>query len=345
MIFINDIGKRFGTRNKLFINTKIFESISIMGTIVNDGLKSPDNCGGVAERKALAQIKGFAESIERRSLAIHSKQLDTLINGFDLINNEIVKVKESLTRYSLMKPYVDTTGTAVHTNSNLAKFNAVAELLEKNAVFLFWYGKDRLKFETTTKNAYAECLKKQGYDIHYFLMKEFSPLNIVIVLAINFESTLKYKFGVGSSLNLNDAILKATSEAYFLGNYYEDLLYSKEKQYSTSEELDKFFDEETLCFIRKIINEKSVQINNFNVIDETKSNDLYTNLPSWISQLIICILPQEINKRFIVVKAISDDLYGHIPKKEYLDLTKTINKQTINLTSDELEIIPDCPIV
>ncbi|QDQ01665.1 hypothetical protein FOH38_14925 [Lysinibacillus fusiformis] len=346
MIFITEVGKRFGITKKKFINELMHESVSKIGAIVNNGYKSPTNCGGVAENKRVAQIKGLAESIERRALAINNYEECSTVQAFDLINKRVEEVKNSSIRYSLIEPYVDTTGTAAHVNSNLAISNAVSELLEKNAVFLFWYGERGIKFESSFKTVYTTYLEKQGYEVHFFLIKEFLPLKIVITLAVSSDNPLKYKFGLGSALLLNDAIMKSTSEAYLLGNYYETLLYNFLKGYSNSEELYKFSDEHTLHHILNLIKVPTIkQKNIFIKEDITNYEELYSMLPFWIEQLLICILPQKISDKFIVVKAVSNQLYNHIPKKEYINLNKLINKKTINLTLDEFEIIPDCPIV
>ncbi|MEC1302876.1 YcaO-like family protein [Lysinibacillus capsici] len=346
MIFITDLGKRFGTIKKIFINEQIHESISIIGSIVHNGYRSPTNCGGVAENKKIAQIKGLAESIERRSLGINSSEESSTVQAFNLINREIEEVKVSLIRYSSVEPYVDTTGTAAHVNSNLAIFNAVSEILEKNAVFLFWYGKRGRKFKSSFKTIYTTYLEKQGYEVHFFLIEEFLPLNIVITIAISSKNSLNYKFGIGSALLLNEAILKSTSEAYLLGNYYESLYYSFLNGYSYSDDLDKFFDKKTLDYVFNLIKAPTIKQESISTKNNILNNEeFYNMLPSWIIQLLICILPQKINQKFIVVKVVSNQLYNHIPKKDYLDLNKPINRQTINLHPDQLEIIPDCPIV
>lgn len=346
MIFITEDKKRFGTRKKIFVNERIHESMSIIGAIVNNGYKTPTNCGGVAENKKLAQIKSLAESIERRALGINNYEECSTIQAFDLINKKVEEVKASSIRYSLVEPYVDTTGTAAHTISNKAIFNAVSELFEKNAVFLFWYGRRGIKFESSFSTVYTTYLQKQGYEVHFFLIKEFLPLKIVITLAVSSDNSLNYKFGIGSALLLNDAIMKSTSEAYLLGNYYESLLYSFLKGYSYSEELDKFFDKQTLGYVINLLKVPTIkQESILTKKDIINNEEFYSMLPSWIKQLLICILPQKINEKFIVVKAISSQLYNHIPKKEYLNLNKPINRQTINITPDEFEIIPNCPIV
>jgi len=346
MIFITEDKKRFGTRKKKFINEQMHESISVIGAIVNNGYKSPTNCGGVAENKKLAQIKSLAESIERRALGINNYEEWSTIKAFDLINKKVEEVKATSILYSLVEPYADTTGTAAHTISNKAIFNAVTELLEKNAVFLFWYGKRGIKFESNVNTIYTTYLQKQGYEIHFFLINEFSPLSVVITLAVSSDNPLNYKFGIGSGLLLSDAIMKSTSEAYLLGNYYESLLYTFINGFSYSEELDKFYDKDTLQYISSLIkvptiSRESISVKEGNITYE----ELYSMLPSWIEQLLICILPQKINDKFIVVKAISSQLYNHIPKKEYLNLSKSINIKTINITPDEFEKIPNCPIV
>lgn len=143
------------------------ESVSKIGAIVNNGYKSPTNCGGVAENKRVAQIKGLAESIERRALAINNYEECSTVQAFDLINKRVEEVKNSSIRYSLIEPYVDTTGTAAHVNSNLAISNAVSELLEK-MLFLFWYGERGIKFESSFKTVYTTYLEKQGYEVHFF---------------------------------------------------------------------------------------------------------------------------------------------------------------------------------
>ncbi|MFO1441770.1 YcaO-like family protein [Bacillus sp. Bva_UNVM-123] len=349
MIFIKDKGSRFGYSNKAFLNTPIFNSASVIGTFINDGYMGPTNCGAVSTNKNLAQKKAFSESLERRALALNYgniKENNNMIHAFDLIQNKPTLIPECLTKYSLVEPFVDTTGTATHRNPLKAKINAISELLEKNAIFLFWYGKKFVRYNEKVDSIYKDHLINQGYSVYFFLVTEFFPLQVVITIAYSEFNPLKFKFGIGSSLSLIKAIEKSLSETYLLGSYYEIKYYDKLKGYvSNDNEIDIFFNPDILEYLKSILDAPVEHVGNSYLSLNEDYPDYYLHLPNWIKSLKIMILPQLIKKELVVVKVISDELYNHVPKKNYLDLNRVINRRTICLTEEKLAIIPECPIV
>nr|WP_275433814.1 YcaO-like family protein [Priestia flexa] len=250
------------------------------------------------------------------------------------------------TRLSLTPPFVDTTGTAAHPISNNAVFNAVSELIEKNSIFLFWYGKMGRKVNNIYPCFYSNYLIKQGYKLHHFLIDYFMPFKVIITIALSEKTPLKFKFGIGSSLDFKSAIHKSLAETYLLGSYYEVLYYNTKNQHydiEEQEEIEKFNDKEILNYIYKIINNCNI----YNIQNEKSFNieKLYKNLPIWIKQLLIVNLPQFLREDLIVVKAFSPQLLNCIPKKSHIDINVEINKQTLDLKKQDLANIPDCPII
>ncbi|GJM78154.1 hypothetical protein HMSSN139_06500 [Paenibacillus sp. HMSSN-139] len=51
-------------------------------------------------------------------------------------------------------------------------------------------------------------LEKQGYKVTFILIDYFFPLKVVVTFAYSEEVDLRYKFGIGSSLNIIHAIEK-----------------------------------------------------------------------------------------------------------------------------------------
>ncbi|MFC0416984.1 YcaO-like family protein [Cytobacillus solani] len=355
MIFEISKGDRYGFTNKKFINKKLYQAKSLIGTFVDkDGYMAPYHCGAVSEEKGLSVKKAFSESIERRALMKGAKELKgdgTKSIVYDILRKEVQTLPIEYTKYRETPPHIDTTGTATHSNGKIAVFNAVSELLEKNSVFLLWYGKDTKKIKHNQfSSIYKDYLLFENSGIHLFLQSTFFPLFIVVAI-IKCDprySLLKYKFGVGSSFNLDEAINKALSEAYFLGKYNEHVYFFNKYQEYDDIALTFQFEEETQNYIEDFIHleeTSSTIYTNFDLSAKEKLGYVVNNLPKWIKDLKVSILLQSVDNNLIIAKVYSESLYTHIPIKKYIDLNKDINKKYLKLKEEDFSIVPDCPII
>lgn len=352
MIFERKKGVRFGSNDKLFLSERFYIFRSKINTLIDlEGYMGPVNCGSISSNKKLSIIKGFSESVERRAIAFGAKKLKETpdyASAYNFVNNEMATIPISQTKYRRYPPYIDTTGSAAHSNANQSINTAITELLEKNAVFLLWYGMVGTRIKSSVPSPYKEYLEKQGYEITHFLIDYFKPLKVVVTVSYSESTYLKYKFGVGSSIDIMEAIEKSLSEACQIGTFYESILFNQKFGFYDNE-LDELLswneDENTLEYLKELkrlpYTPHEYKDINSNRIDIGLLKEM---IPDWVNELLVFVLPQKIKSELLVVKTYSEQLYNHIPKKQYIDLNKPINKQTIDLNLVDLKRIPDCPI-
>lgn len=350
----------FGYKDKIFVSHRIYTAISKVGNFVDEeGNMGPVDCGSVSSNKNLSLIKAFSESLERRAITLGAKNLymvkgERLTDSFDLITKKKVKIPNKYMTYNNEFPIVDTTGTAAHIISKEASFNAVSELLEKNAVFLFWYGGFGKKIPIQGKSVFIDYYMKVNFTINLFLVEYFNPLKIIIAImqTNDLSRPIQYHFGVGSDLNIDEAIDKALAEAYMLGGYY-DYLFLK-RSYIENREHNNYDshviklqqDSSVIEHLNNLIQYKD-SLPDFTFADnqEDRLNLLIKNFPKWITDLYLTVLPQGVNKNIIVAKVFSTCLFSSVPIKQNLNLDININKNTLQITQEQLSKLPDCPIV
>lgn len=351
MILEINKSKRYGFKNCLFINKRIYTAVSKIGNFIDDeGYMGPVSCGSVALNKSEAMIKAFSESIERRATTIGAKDRgNEKALTFDLINKTVSSINQNLTRIN-MNPYIDTTGSASHVDSSIAVFKAISELLEKNAVLLFWYGKKAYKLKFQVSSVYLDRLCSFDSTVNLYVQDSFLPLLVVICVAKNRRHDLEYRFGVGSDFDLNMAIEKSLAEAFFLGQYYELVFQNKEIVGEAYEDsvihLQK--DPEVLEYLESFPDLKTFDLDNNltpQIEPSMKIDYLISRLPVWITDLHISVLQQVVFPRLITVKAFSHDLISHVPQKTLININTTICKQGLRLSESDLIKIPDCPII
>ncbi|MGM7700511.1 YcaO-like family protein [Pseudalkalibacillus sp. Hm43] len=373
MIFQKNRGEIYGYKTRSFQTTEpLVQAYSrIPNFLDKDGYTGPIECGGIDRSTSLAVKKAFSESVERRAVTIGAKvasKQDPLYDrlpkrtfgindfeeysfSFDLINKCPALIPKATTSFRSEKPFiVDTTGTAAHSSTEMATLYAVKELLEKNALFSFWYGKKGERLDHNISNGLARKLERMGYELNYYVVDLFSPLRVVILIGHNPEhfTQLKYIFGVGSGFDLEDASQKATTEAYMLRLYYNVLYFRGEENPNTSS-----YDNEMI--LQPIRRDVESHIEHFHSLDihegESTGNSpeniapIIDGLPEWVSELYITVLPQALRNDLIVVKAFSPDLVNHIPKKAFAECETPILSEFLKLSKTELHHLPECPII
>ncbi|KOR94823.1 YcaO-like family protein [Geobacillus stearothermophilus] len=334
----------FNKPDSLFIENAVYPAFTMVGLLVKDGYMSPNGANAIAFSKQLAIRKSFSEMIERRNLLLggYKNQNDEVLT-WDIIRNAPAYLPYEYTTYQTEGPYPsDTTGTATHPDSYQAVKIAIKELLEKNALFLFWYGK---KGYTLRSNNMLENIpiyhhfKEMPGSIELFVNDSFAPL--YVVFAIVYTERKIICCGVGSSFHLQEAIQKSLEEAYVLRWQKEsnEIL----KSYLNEKYPEKNY-EEQLSYLLEL---KSLPgyIYTREEININTNNDIRNCFPLWLTNLHVIILQNKFYSALKCVKVFSLDLYNHVPIKQYLRIERKINQETIKISEKELLDIPDCVFI
>lgn len=336
MLYTNSSSMFFNIPKNIFHINFCYTSYSYLGKAILNGFISPSGCNAISTDKRNSFIKSYAESLERRSLMFGGYSKNKFVTAWDLINNKEVEINQDLTRYNLEKTFnIDTTGAAAHINSSRVTINALKELLEKNSLFLFWYGGIGriLPKELYLDNMYYKLFKKNNYEINVFFNNSFSPLLCCFVLVR--KNNIIFSGGVGSAFSIKRAIERALSEAYLLK--WQNIM--QKKILSSDEKYNKYCVNYLLKF-PELNNPDQYEINAEDLQNEKEL--IMQSIPKWVDSILIIYLKNAFNTKFKVVKLFSEYLNNHIPKKSRINLNNPINKNTININSNDLKYIPDC---
>ncbi|WJV29883.1 YcaO-like family protein [Rossellomorea sp. AcN35-11] len=210
-------GKTYSVPINTFNKDNLFVSFARIGSIVKDGSVNPDTANALGENKIITLKKAYSEVIERRALMNGGKASSLgRVETFNLIKDQVSSVPYEFTTYSTnMDCPIDTTGTAAHYFPKEALKRAVAELIEKNALYLFWYGKlgYRIKDNLLKTSKYWSLIEQDGSKVIQFYNLSFSPLYLVITLVINNKEIIAA--GAGTHTHLSKAQVKSLEEAFF----------------------------------------------------------------------------------------------------------------------------------
>lgn len=294
-------------------NTEFKLSFNYIGNFLVNNYIGPSGCNAIDKTCRNSFKKGYSEAIERRALMIggYTNQKE-YVDAYNLITKNIESIPVEYSRFKNTSPfYSDTTGTAAHPKSEYAVYKAVVELLEKNSLFLFWYGLVGKRLDVSCMNSeLVRSLQHQGKIVDFYL---------------------------------NDTLLSSLEEAYLLmwqnyfhakissNNYFSRPFDSKD-YYTALRHIENVQGEEKVSTRKDFSNKPSI-------------NRLIEELPCWIKSLHIIMLRHTLNIPLKICLAFSKDLNNHIPLKKRIDLDTTINKCTINLDINKLEKLPECVIV
>ncbi|MBT2760603.1 YcaO-like family protein [Paenibacillus sp. ISL-20] len=342
MIHITRSLSHFNIPYKAFLNDNYYKTFSYIGNFKIGEYKGPSGCNSISNNKVLSLKKSFSESLERRALMLGGCiNSNGKVNTFDLLSKNINELPIEYSKYKASNPMCsDTTGTAAHTNSEQAIKNALLELIGKNALFLFWYGKQGsiLDRNLTGYEYEIQKLHREGKNLKLFVNTYFSPA--IAVFAFIFDEHCIYASGVGTSLVLEDSITAAIEEAFLLKwqNEVEDM-----RNYKKVSTIDYKYHGECLKYLEESFKDTYIEepIKNKNGgVDE-----LLLSFPTWVEELHAIFLRNSIKSNLKIVKIFSKNLNNHIPIKQRINVDQTINKKTINLTESDLYNIPDCIII
>ncbi|GKV55344.1 hypothetical protein NCCP2222_12910 [Sporosarcina sp. NCCP-2222] len=311
------------------------------GNLLVDNLIGPTGSNAIDKSSKVSTLKSFNEAIERRALMAggYSNERNE-VEYYNLVTSEIGTISKKYTTYSIDKKFFsDTTGTASYYNSHDTIYKATNELLEKNCLFLFWYGLKGKKVILNFENKYLNMLMKEGYSVEIFEVDYLSPF-ITYITIIHNDKDLVYSTGISGGLNKTNCLLASIEEAYLLmwkndferiANPYNDFTLKHHIEF-----IDYLRD-----FSMKEISIKQCPNSN----SKNNINLLVESLPSWIKELNVVRLNTTVKEANKVVLVFSRDLFNHIPLKRAIDLEKPINKETINLSEIDLKRIPECMII
>lgn len=318
-------------------------TFSRIGGFLRNGYIGPDLGCAVSNSKITSFIKSFSEAVERRALMYGGISNNNRVETWDIVKEQKSYLPYEMTTYSIKKPYpIDTTGSAVHKDSKKAVYNAIKELIEKNALFLLWYGKMGIKIRKWqySDNVFYNLLKKKYEKVIVVLNDYFHPLKVVVTFAYNIgEIPIG---GIGASFNLNEAINISLSEMYLI-NYEKEFIIHYKTKYISRYKYSKDKVDEYLEYIggydelRSYNNEE-----NEGLLNECNTvTNIIECLPSWVTNLHVVYLPQTLNTKLKCVKVFSYDLFNHIPIKEFINIEGKINS-VIDFGKSDLDSSLDC---
>lgn len=337
--------RHYNIPQKKFIGDSIYTSFSKVGNYLKSGFTGPDGSTSLDFNKRASMMKSFSEILERRALFaggfIHSENKVYAIN---LLKNKVDLLNIKYSSYSTEKDCpIDTTGSAAHASSSCAIYYALKELIEKNALFHFWYGlcgkRVIIKEMNSNERKIIATLSRSGKEVVFYCNDFFNPLKVVFSFIIKGQNICSS--GVGSAFSISEAINKSLQEAYLLLWKDETLeMVESRKRYFKK----KYYDHsEYLYHLEKIKEVLTVNTIVCDIIDhKSDSRYLLELLPNWITDVYLIPLKQNIRTGIKCVKVFSPYMYNHVPSKQYLNIDNPMNINTLNINEQTLRSIPDC---
>jgi hypothetical protein len=311
------------------------------GSVVRSGRIGPDNGSCLAQSRELALVRSYAEAIERRAAMIGAGgngQTASSIDTFDLVSLSPSNLPRQHGALSDKPPFVsDTTGTCAHPTSSCAVGGALRELLEKNALFLMWYGLRAQRVEISDLSGRSIVPRLRGVRHRAFVTHVFRPLYVVLWVMEDDGGRLTY--GTGARCDIYGAIHHAVNEALLLG-MPNRTWHSAASSHSAGVQRLRdqarhvdLLDKLETCHLASCPSHRD----NIDVLRQA--------IPSFVRSVHVMWIPQTRDTGLKVARCFSPELYATVPVKAFLDLERAINIQTLALNGQSLASIADCPYV
>lgn len=348
MIFSSVKDKNFNFPSRLYSN-QFFYSFSKVGTFALDGKIGPDGGNAISKSKVIAMKKSFSEMLERRSLMSGSYQANNKkIKAVNLINYEIIDIYERYIMFNDDKKfYTDTTGTAAHLNSKTAIFHSLKELIEKNSLLLFWYGRKGkvIDYQEVKSLLKVKFTFDSSQQLYLFINDDFFPFLTIISVLV--ENKKIIGSGISCDIDLERAIKSSIYELILLKeqnriNYYCKNLYNLPNVSVLETDQEQYFHLEYLLNILPEFNLQFFLERKTNVTQDVF--ELIKLLPSWIQTLYCIYIKHNLNNQLKTVRIYSEELYSHIPIKAFISEKKKIFI-VHDLNQRDIEKTPECPII
>lgn len=316
----------YGVKSSMFLNNLIIGYVNLSRVKVKEGITA-GSASSVDVNKKLALIKSYNEHLERFSLGIpidSNKEIQT----FNLLKKNIMGREFDEFGYGLHQlGYNDTTGTASGKKTDFVIKKAMLELLEKNEVFCFWYGKRGRR--VVLDNEVKELIKLYNFisdEFYIFLLSELSNYPTIIVLGFLDKELLTS--GVACADDINNSIKYALREAKSIEWQTYDNPLAK---------ANKFSKESSRMFRQKVLYKKhTYKPVTKNFIEKTEKLEIV----DWVTDIECALIGEDIDRGIKTIKCVSKQLLNSMPIKKNVSLQK--NKEIVIRYLDDFSI--DCPI-
>ena len=324
MIFMGT--NEFGTTDDIFLGTNIIAYMNM------ERVKTIE---GVTVGNATAMDKNVQISLKK----CYSEYLERVYLGLPLLKSNITETINFIQRkkdINLISDFGygthsfghnDTTGSAAGSESVCILQKAVLELIEKNEVFCFWYGRAGKYIE---ENEYIKTIiNSLGFkatEFYCFLLNEISNFYTIIVMGF-YENKL-ITTGVSCCNDMKECIYKAFQEARIV----------EWQQYNNGNSNFDKFSANTQREYYKFVQEKTKYMNR-GLIQNVRHEKL--KLAKWIQNIWIKLIYADVRRNVKMVKCISDELLTALPTKS--NIVEASQKDIIIRYYKDCEV--DCPIV
>lgn len=343
MLFFSEGDERFNIPNQIYSHDPRIAYI-LNGALSMNGFFGPPAGSAVSDKKSLAMKKALSEMADRRARMRGGIQTSGRVKTWDIVSGEEAELPYELTRYHSQFPIpIDTTGAAAHHSSNGAICSAVLELLEKNALFLIWYGQQGYQVPPSvySGNYYERMFSESNLTVRVFVNTYFAPILSALVIAYSEDG--RVFMGTGADTCLTEAILHAFQESYLLG-WCSVIGRGRPITYSSWNPVGP----DTLLHIKALeglpyYHTSCADYDNL-ASHEDPLTVLKRSLPTWVKGLHIVFLPQLVVPGLRCVSGFSYELYSHRMLPKYIDANRRINQETLRLTDNFIDQVPICPL-
>ncbi|MCL1631598.1 YcaO-like family protein [Sporolactobacillus sp. CPB3-1] len=332
----------FNICDKKFFNNIDYFAYTKMGALQNFGMENPLDCGSFGKTKKEALNKSISESIERRSLlAYKNRDFKTALNVMD---GSLKKVQYENYFFS-KKNITDTTATACDTVPSRAVISAIAELIEKNSTFLFWYNNEGYEVDSNQTEKFVLRYGFREFKYKMYINLSFYPF--IVAYVVLYKKELPLIIGTGSGTNYTNAIYKAMREANFLFkvessmNIKAEILGIQVDKYTLAKEKSLKSVETRLKL--KSYPKRSLSLHEINYKDKKQHlSILKMALSKYTNE--VNIFPINLFNNRLTFKIYSPDLISYVPFKFNLRFDKKIYSR-IKLRKEDILNFPELPIM
>lgn len=301
---------------------------------VNKKFYLPWLCSSIDRSFSLGMKKMYSEYLERKSIGINNDEDKAYFLDINSNKYDVYKFKEAKYGNSELFGYIDTTGSASGNKNSIEILKkAIFELIEKNEVFLMWYGMlcKELILNKEDYNKYINYINNIKFicdEFKIILSRNLSNINTVIVVLFNDKKIVGS--GVCLELNFKNALKNAIDEAKTVAVSFYNKDYGYYSKY-TKKDFKKIYNYIlNLCKVKVYLNYKKSS--------EFKIKDKFIDFK--VVYMNRCKFSDG-----KTIKVYSEELYNCVPIR--VNLLKCSNKYLLKKYNIDIysENIPDCCIV
>lgn len=316
-----------GISEELFLKSYYKAYINFASVKIALG-QTPSNATSISPNKQLAMKKCYSEYLERYAmgLAIDKRKR---IRSFDYISSTCTIEKECNFSYGdSLLGHSDTTGTAAGIYSKNIIKKGICELVEKNDLLCFWYGKKgyEISDDTIELNSSMRSFGFLADVIRIYVVEEIS--NYPTIILFGFKNTKLITTGVCCAKTVLEAMHGAICEAKIIEWQQYD------NQMSTFENMSL----EYLDAMQSNIERPQISFREAQQYDSKEQEIAFSH---WINSVRCKMIFADARYNLKVVKIISDELMISVPTLD--NIRKSNNKEIVKRYFLHKEI--DCPVL